>query len=240
MVKKLKSASSIALRLTLVITILFPSVSNIDQSQASIERYSTKKASSLWVVVNKRHPLNPIDYAPKKLVAPHFGAALNSNPYGRLLRQDAAAAAIELAKAMNKAGKGVLVIQSAYRSYSEQLAVHNREISRFGFKMGESLAARAGYSEHQTGLAMDVSARGQGCQVRFCFGGTTAGTWLRQKAYKYGWIIRYPQNATKYTGYHYEPWHLRFVGVKLATAMHRRGEVVLEKYFGLPAAPGYK
>ncbi len=240
MVRKLGYAFTLAIGLTLVSSILFPSVSNNDQSQATVERYSTTKANSLWVVVNKRHPLSPIKYRPADLVTPHFGKHLNSNPYGRLLRKDAAAAAVELAKAMSKAGKGTLVIQSAYRSYSEQKSVHDREVGKYGLKVGESLAARAGYSEHQTGLAMDVSARGQGCQIRFCFGGTDAGTWLRKKAYKYGFIIRYPQKASHYTGYHYEPWHLRFVGVSLATRMHKTGEVVLEKYLRLPAAPGYK
>jgi D-alanyl-D-alanine carboxypeptidase len=86
---------------------------------------------------------------------------------------------------------------------------------------------------------MDVSARSQGCQIRVCFGGTKAGTWLAANAYKYGWIIRYPSFATKITGYQYEPWHLRFVGVELATDMHDKKIHTLEQYFKLPAAPNY-
>jgi D-alanyl-D-alanine carboxypeptidase len=141
--------------------------------------------------------------------------------------------------AMKAVGKGRLVIQSAYRSYSEQSAVHDRQVNKYGLKTGEALAARAGYSEHQTGWAMDVSARGQGCQIRVCFGQTKAGLWLADNAYKYGFIIRYPEYATPYTGYQYEPWHLRYVGKGLAKEMHDDGVRTLEKFFSLPAAPNY-
>lgn len=227
------------LKLFLVVSILFPSVSNITQTSASQSNYSLTEADSLWVVVNKQNPLNPLKYEPADLITPHFGTGLNSNPYGRKLRKDAAYASIALAKAMNSAGQGALLIQSGYRSFAEQTSVHDRQVSAKGLEIGEALAARPGYSEHQTGLAMDVSARGQGCQIRVCFGNTKAGTWLRQNSYRYGFIIRYPQGSTPYTGYQYEPWHLRFVGVELATSMHDKGFVTLEKYFKLPAAPTY-
>ncbi|MEI8232017.1 MAG: M15 family metallopeptidase [Actinomycetes bacterium] len=236
---KHKQFITLALRLTLVVSILFPSVSNIGQSQAtSLINHSTTEPESIWVVVNKQRPLNPINYAPNDLVAPKFGT-LNANPYGRKLRSEASTAAYKLAKAMNAAGKGSLVIQSAYRSYAEQSTVHDRQVTKYGLKIGEALAARPGYSEHQTGWAMDVSARGQGCQIRVCFGQTKAGLWLAGNAWKYGFIIRYPQKATTYTGYQYEPWHLRYVGVGLAMVMHDDGVHVLEKSFSLPAAPNY-
>jgi D-alanyl-D-alanine carboxypeptidase len=86
---------------------------------------------------------------------------------------------------------------------------------------------------------MDVSARGQGCQIRVCFGQTKAGLWLADNAYKHGFIIRYPDYATPYTGYQYEPWHLRYVGKGLAKEMHDDGVRTLEKFFSLPAAPNY-
>jgi D-alanyl-D-alanine carboxypeptidase len=225
--------------LSLVGAVLFPSVTNFTPAYAiDLTSNPIATADSLWVVVNKQRPLDPIQYIPSDLTTPRFGS-LNSNPYGRKLRKNAAYAAIELAKAMNKDGKGVLVIQSAYRSYTEQTAVHNREVGRFGLKAGEALAARPGYSEHQTGLAMDVSARGQGCRIRVCFGQTKAGYWLAHNAYKYGFIVRYPNNSTATTGYQYEPWHLRFVGVELATEMKTKKVKVLELFFKLPAAPNY-
>jgi D-alanyl-D-alanine carboxypeptidase len=141
--------------------------------------------------------------------------------------------------AMNAEGRGSLIIQSAYRSYAEQKTIHARQVEKYGLKAGEALAARPGYSEHQTGWAVDVSARGQGCQIRVCFGQTKAGSWIAQNAYKYGFIIRYPNYATPVTGYQYEPWHLRYVGKGLAKVMRDDKISTLEKFFKLPAAPNY-
>lgn len=236
---KHKQFITLALRLTLVVTILFPSVNNIDQTLAtSLVQHSTTEPESIWIVVNKQLPLNPINYAPTDLVAPKFGT-LNANPYGRKLRKEASTAAYRLAMAIEAAGKGSLIIQSAYRSYAEQTTVHDRQVTKYGLTAGEALAARPGYSEHQTGWAMDVSARGQGCQIRVCFGQTKAGLWLAENAYRYGFIIRYQKYSTPYTGYQYEPWHLRYVGVGLAMVMHDDGVRTLEKFFSLPAAPNY-
>jgi D-alanyl-D-alanine carboxypeptidase len=218
---------------------LLSSVTKIlPDQEKTIDWHPVKQTDSLWLVVNKQLPLNPIDYVPNDLVTPQFGS-LKSNPYGRKLRKEASSAAYKLAKAMKAAGSGSLVIQSAYRSYSEQTAIHDRQVKRYGLKVGEALAARPGYSEHQTGWAMDVSARGQGCQIRVCFGQTKAGTWLRENSYKYGFIIRYPDYATPTTGYQYEPWHLRYVGRRLARVMHDDKVPILEKIFGLSAAPNY-
>jgi D-alanyl-D-alanine carboxypeptidase len=220
--------------------ILLPAVNNPTPAKAvNPTTYSIDEANSLWVVVNKKRPLKPLKYVPKDLVTPKFSAALNANPYGRQARADAAKAIVDLAVAMNSAGRGKLVIQSAYRPYSEQKSIHARQVQRYGKQAGEALAARPGHSEHQTGLAIDVSARGQGCQIRVCFGQTKAGYWLKANAYKFGFITRYPKHATFYTGYQYEPWHLRFVGVDLATQLHEAKVITLEKFFLLPAAPNY-
>lgn len=218
---------------------IFPSVDNPTPARAlDLGAKSIDDPASVWVVVNKTRPLNPLQYKPSDLVVPGFGP-LNANPYQHSMRKDVANAAERLAKAMQSAGKGRLVIQSAYRSFNTQKSVHDRQVKRFGLAAGEALAARAGYSEHQTGLAIDVSARNQGCQIRVCFGGTKAGAWLRANAHRWGFIIRYPQNATAVTGYQYEPWHLRFVGVELATDMKQKSITTLEQYFGLPSAPNY-
>jgi D-alanyl-D-alanine carboxypeptidase len=237
--KRIRQSSIRALGLGLLAVILLPAVNNPTPTHAtSLAWLSTTEPDSRWIVVNKLRPLNPIDYVPKDLVAPRFGS-LNANPYGRKLRKEASTAAYKLAMAMNAAGKGSLIIQSAYRSYSEQKVIHARQVERYGLKAGEALAARPGYSEHQTGWAMDVSARGQGCQIRVCFGQTKAGSWLAANAYKYGFITRYPNNATHVTGYQYEPWHLRYVGKGLARVMHEDKVHTLEKFFNLPAAPNY-
>ena len=233
--KTLKSLGT----LILCLCVLFPSVNNFTPAQANQPTKRTiSTADSLWIVVNKQRPLNPINYKPANLVAPK-SPGLSFNPYGRKLRREAAIASIKLAEAMHGAGKGILLIQSAYRSYSEQVAVHDKMVKSYGLKKGEAVAARPGFSEHQTGLAMDVSARGQGCRIRVCFGQTKAGIWLAKNAYKYGFIIRYPQGSTPMTGYQYEPWHMRYVGVFLATKMKKKNIHVLEKYFKLPPAPNY-
>ena len=223
----------------LLASVLFPSVTNFTPAQATrLMEQSTTDPESSWIVVNKQNPLNPIDYVPKDLVAPQF-PVLNANPYGRKLRKEASKAAYKLAMAMKSEGAGSLIIQSAYRSYAEQKTIHARQVEKYGLATGEALAARPGYSEHQTGWAMDVSARGQGCQIRVCFGQTKAGRWLAGNAWRFGFIIRYPSEAMEVTGYQYEPWHLRYVGQGLAIVMHEDKVRVLEKFFGYPSAPNY-
>ena len=237
--RKFRQSSIKALGLGLLAVILLPAVNNPTPAEAtSLVWLSTTEPDSRWIVVNKIRPLNPINYVPSDLVAPKFGT-LNANPYGRKLRKEASKAAYKLAMAMKAEGQGSLIIQSAYRSYAEQKTIHARQVEKYGLKAGEALAARPGYSEHQTGWAMDVSARNQGCQIRVCFGQTKAGIWLAQNAHRFGFIIRYPNYATPVTGYQYEPWHLRYVGQGLAMVMHDDKVSTLEKFFKLPAAPNY-
>jgi len=199
--------------------------------------FSINKASSIWVVVNKQRPLVPLKYVPK-LAQPKF-AAKGQNPYGLYLAPEAATALAKLFKDAAAAKAGTLVLQSAYRSYSYQAVIHDRQVKRLGKTAGETLAARPGFSEHQTGLAADIGAVGQGCLIQTCFAQTKAGTFLRNKAFNYGFIIRYPRLETPITGYQYEPWHIRYVGVELATEMRKRNIRVLEEFWQLPAAPQY-
>lgn len=235
-----------------MVSILLPSVSilgvSLSSAQASTSsesghavsklNLSNGKADSIWVVVNKRRPLSPANYVPKNLVLPSLGAG-NTNPHGMMLRQDAATALEKMAVAMQGAGAGSLILQSGYRSYATQTYVHNHMVSKFGFDKGESYAARPGYSEHQTGLAADVAAVGQGCIALVCFSQTKAAKWLAANSWQFGFILRYPQFAHPVTGYNFEPWHFRFVGVHLSTTMHFNGTHTLEQEFGLPNAPGY-
>lgn len=199
--------------------------------------YSIDKASSLWVVVNKNRPLSPLKYVPK-LAQPKF-TAKGQNPYGLYLAPEAAQALEKLFKDALAAKAGTLILQSAYRSYNYQGVIHDRQVKRLGKNAGEALAARPGFSEHQTGLAADIGAVGQGCLIQTCFAQTKAGTFLRTQGYKYGFILRYPWKRTPTTGYQYEPWHMRYVGVALATEMRKRHVGVLEDFWGLPGAPNY-
>jgi D-alanyl-D-alanine carboxypeptidase len=191
--------------------------------------YSLTKANSLWVVANKQRPLNPITYKP---ALGYFK--------GVALAKVTATALTKMAAGLAKDKAGTLLLNSGYRSYDTQKIVHARQVSRLGLKAGEALAARPGYSEHQTGLAADVSASGQGCAIQVCFAKTKAGKWLAANAWQYGFILRYPDGQTKITGYQFEPWHFRYVGVQLATEMKSQNIATLEKFWQLPAAPSYK
>jgi D-alanyl-D-alanine carboxypeptidase len=141
--------------------------------------------------------------------------------------------------AMSDAGKGTLVLISGYRSFSDRQALYQRASETRGLDVAEQLVARAGFSEHQTGLTADVSAIGQGCEIAVCFGQTEAGIWLSRNAHHFGFIIRYPEGKEAITGYQYEPWHLRYVGIELAIEMKEQGIQTLEEFWKLEAAPDY-
>jgi len=199
---------------------------------------SIDRADSIWVVVNKHRPLMPNTYVPK-LVTPKFASQISHNPYKVQLAPEAANAMISMFADAKKNGAGMMFLQSGYRSFKYQRAIHDRDVKKFGLKAGEALAARPGFSEHQTGLAADIAAIGQGCRIQVCFGTTKAGKYLAGQAWRFGFIVRYQSGRTPTTGYQYEPWHVRYVGVELATEMHNRGVTELEDFFNLPAAPSY-
>ena len=193
---------------------------------ATVFGYDIDTASSLTVVVNKSRPLIPVTYGPAQ-----FG---NYN-----LAKPASDALSKMRRAMAKAGAGDLLLSSGYRGYYSQRAIYRKDVAALGLIKGQRLAAKPGFSEHQTGLAADLSAAGQGCAIRICFSTTKAGKWLASNSWKYGFILRYPNGATSITGYQFEPWHFRFVGKQLSVEMHNAGAKVLETYLTLPAAPDY-
>lgn len=203
-----------------------PEITSPAETSNPIPSEPPTEASSIWVVVNKQRPLNPITYTPAK-----FGSVNLAKP--------AADAFLKMKSGMKQAGVGTLILNSGFRSYNTQVGVHKKQVARYGLKAGEALAARPGYSEHQTGLAADVSALGQGCTIQVCFAKTKGGKWLAANSWKYGFILRYPDGQTATTGYQFEPWHFRYVGVELATEMKTQGVTVLEKFWQLPAAPSY-
>jgi len=190
--------------------------------------YDIDAASSLYVVVNKQRPLNPITYKPKL-------ATVNGVSVAASIAEQYKA----MAAGMKAARAGILILNSGYRSFESQTRIHANQVARLGLAAGEALAARPGYSEHQTGLAVDVSAKGQGCAIYTCFAKTTAGKWLAANAYQYGFILRYYNGQTAIHGYQFEPWHFRYVGVEVATQMKLKRIGVLERFWALPAAPTY-
>ena len=121
-----------------------------------------------------------------------------------------------------------LWICSGFRSYNTQKNLYNSYVNRDGKQKADTYSARAGYSEHQSGLAMDIN------KASSSFNGTPAANWLASHAYKFGFILRYPEGKTNETGYKFESWHYRYVGVELATKLYNDGNwITLEDYFGI-------
>ena len=125
------------------------------------------------------------------------------------------------------AGLGLnIYISSGFRSYASQKSIYNRYVSKDGRALADTYSARPGHSEHQTGLSIDLNT------ITQSFGRTKEGKWVATNCHKYGFIIRYPQGKAHITGYRFEPWHLRYVGVDTATKIAQSG-LCLEEYYGI-------
>lgn len=209
-----------------------------DINEFEFVKLATNFASSEWVVVNKQRPLNPIDYEPANLRAVQSSKSLD-NSRGLELSNHAATALESLATEMHAQGVGQLFVNSAYRSYEYQSELFVSKTEQYGLAGALVRSAKAGHSEHQTGLAVDVSVPAQGCAIMQCFGDTDAGKWLAENSWKHGFIIRYEEDTTSITGYTYEPWHLRFVGKEIAALYAKNGIQTFEEFWDLPAAEFY-
>ena len=206
-------------------------VSGSVQEPAAVDTFdrtanSLDDPNSIWVVVNKLRPVNPEDFEPEDLVevdVPHTNEPM--------MRQEASDAIVAMFQAATDEAGLTLASNSAFRSYSSQESIYDGD---------DLLTARPGFSEHQTGLVMDIGAESGDCSLDACFADTPEGVWLRDNAWRFGFILRYPADKTPVTGYEFEPWHYRYVGVPLATEMHETGITTLEEFFGLPAAPEYE
>lgn len=118
---------------------------------------------------------------------------------------------------------------SGFRSYTVQKNLYNSYVRRDGAENADRYSARPGHSEHQTGLAFDINYADDR------FKGTPEASWLAENAYKYGFILRYPEGKEPITGYMFEPWHYRYVGVENAAKIYASG-LTLEEYFGITSA----
>lgn len=117
---------------------------------------------------------------------------------------------------------------SGYRSYRVQKEIYDDYVSKYGKEAADKAVARPGYSEHQTGYALDLNDEQES------FADTTAGKWLNANCAKYGFIIRYPKGKEAITGRTYQPWNVRYVGPELATKLYNNGKwITLEEYFGI-------
>lgn len=166
------------------------------------------------VIVNKYYKLSK-DYEPSDLTQINSKFASGSN---QRLRKEAAVKFEEMATDALDNGLKIYA-GSTYRSYDYQLGLYNRYVAKDGFDSAETYSARAGYSEHQLGLAVDI-INGKWTYLNE---NDKEYTWLIQNSYKYGFILRYPRDKEYITGYVFEDWHFRYLGIDLATKVYNSG-----------------
>lgn len=202
--------------------------------------------SDTLLLLNKTHSVAP-EYAPEGMVdiaqlVPAYKATV-------LLREDAANAFVSLRAAMDADGINNMKALSGYRDFQYQTGLFNRQAARWQ-KRGadwESASEKAswsvaipGTSEHQAGLAIDVSVDGS---TSLSFRNTEAGLWMKENSHKFGFVLRYAEEKTAITGINFEPWHFRYVGLPHATYM-AENNLCFEEYIELLqnekhiAAPG--
>ncbi|WP_338553518.1 D-alanyl-D-alanine carboxypeptidase family protein [Paenibacillus sp. KS-LC4] len=205
------------------------SSSDLDEGLAVVA-----EPESITALVNKQNKL-PDDYEPSELVYPDVAFIFSEKIDKRKMRKVAADALEELFAGAKK-DKIYLAGVSAYRSQATQKSLFDRYVKRDGLEKARTYSAIPGTSEHQTGLAIDVSGSDGKCAAESCFGGTDEAEWLGKHAYEYGFIIRYPEGKDKITGYKYEPWHLRYVGKALAKELTDNDETLEEYYNAIPVS----
>jgi len=198
------------------------------QQQNTPQQVDTRP-DSYTVLVNKQFSL-PKEYVPSDLVSdPTIPFTFTGEAERRLMRKEMAQALGRMFAAAKQDGI-LLAGVSAYRSHATQEALFNGYVQKDGLEKAKTYSAVPGTSEHETGLAIDVSGADGRCQAEDCFGGTKESNWIADHAAEYGFIIRYPLGKEAITGYQYEPWHLRYVGVKVAQEITEKG-ITLEEYF---------
>lgn len=207
-----------------MLKLLKPETYNYDQSIIQI----IEDPISLYVMGNKINQL-PLDFIPGSLVKPDVPFSFSGEDEKKYMVEDAALALEKLFDAALEE-EIELVAVSGYRSFERQEAVYNYWVSIYGVEETDKFSARPGHSEHQTGLTMDVSCESLDYNLEYSFGNLPEGEWLKNNAYKYGFIIRYPEYKTEVTGYNYEPWHIRYLGLDIAGKVYESG-LTLEEYF---------
>ncbi|MGD6777636.1 M15 family metallopeptidase [Sutcliffiella horikoshii] len=182
------------------------------------------------VMVNKFWSL-PEGYRPADLIKPNVPFSFGDENSDRSKLRAEAAESLEVMFNVAK-GEGIeLYARSGFRSYETQEAIFKNEVATFGYEQAVLYVALPGTSEHQTGLAMDITAKSVGLELVEAFEGTAEGKWLAENAHHYGFILRYPKGKTNITGYAFEPWHFRYVGVDIAGEIYTKG-LTFEEYMG--------
>lgn len=180
---------------------------------------------SYTLLVNKSHPLSP-SYVPPRLTEARIPFDAPVHDEKTLMEKTAAKAAVKL---FHRAASDNITLMgiSGYRSYQRQKALYQSALQR-----NSAAVAPPGASEHQTGLALDISCASLHFELDESFAYTKEGKWLKTNAPLYGFILRYPRRKEHITGYPWEPWHIRFVGKTLSLYLSLTG-LTLEEYHSL-------
>ena len=181
----------------------------------------SKNLNTNLILVNKYNYLTE-DYIPENLEPIDIAYARS----GMQLVSEARSAFETLSEDAKKEGMNIIAM-SSYRSYDYQVNLYDNYVATDGKEAADTYSARAGYSEHQTGLAVDVYNK---VLPYTSFEETEEFNWMQENAYKYGFILRFPKDKVNITGYQYESWHYRYVGKEAAKYIHNH-DLTLEEYY---------
>lgn len=181
----------------------------------------TKDLNKIYILTNK-YLYMPDNYVPDYL-------EMIDSKYTNGTKMLVAEAKIKFEEMVEDANLNGYTIRaiSAYRSYEYQKGLYDNYVKRDGIEQADTYSARPGYSEHQTGLVVDID---NGVIDYNHFEDTKEFNWMQENAYQYGFILRYPKGKEDITGYTYESWHYRYVGIKIATYIHEY-EITLDEYY---------
>jgi zinc D-Ala-D-Ala carboxypeptidase len=180
-------------------------------------------------LVNKQFGL-PESFLPNDLVRPNVNFSFGNLEIEKSMMRKEAADALEEMFAEARENGIELYAVSGYRSYEYQDTLFQAEVNKVGKEKAVEAVAFPGQSEHQTGLAMDISSKGEGLLLTESFGSTQEGKWLAENAHRFGYILRYPKGKESITGYQYESWHFRYIGKEPAKIIFENNWT-LEEYF---------
>lgn len=213
-------------------------VENIGEEESEVQEPDEQEpednvnndTEDILILVNKEKSISS-QYVPKNLTEPDVLFSFEEDLPKRKIRTKAAIALEEMFNSAKK-DKINLYATSGYRSYNRQKIIFDYRANQRGEEVANQTTARPGESEHQTGLAMDITSRSANFGLTQYFGETKEGKWVKENSWNFGFIIRYPKGKEHITGYTYEPWHLRYVGVDAAKYIYENN-ITLEEYLEL-------
>lgn len=200
---------------------------SIEQEEAPQEEAPQEESTCGYrlVLVDRSHAL-PQDYAPKDLAPLPASGVPTVGGHDLMLRREAAEHLKDLVAAAAADGEE-LVVASAFRSYLHQRYTYERLKSIYG-SGADAMSASQGHSQHQLGTAVDFTNSVAAYQVQPIFGQSSAAWWLQNHATQYGFVLSYPPGKDE-TGYQFEPWHYRYIGVENAGRLQKSG-LTLQKF----------